>query len=68
MDTPSKELGWAYENEALISDIVTYEKVNGILPETGITVTNKNAVLKHKQTKYQQPTPILQNTWTGKAP
>ena len=42
-DTPSKELGWAYEDAALISDIVTYEKVNGILPETGITVTNKNA-------------------------
>ena len=67
-DTPSKELGWAYEDTALIGNIVTHEKVNGILLETGITVTNKNAVLKHKQTKYQQPTPILQNTWTGKAP
>ena len=67
-DTPSKDLGWAYENSALISDIIVYEKVNGILPETGITKANTAAVRSHKQTKYHQKWPILHNTWTGKAP
>eukprot|EP00963_Diacronema_lutheri_P010955 scaffold1268_cov387-Pavlova_lutheri.AAC.3 len=66
-DTPAKELGWAYEDDALISDVAVYERVNGILPETGITTPNKAAILKHKQVKIQQKTPTVQNTWTGKA-
>jgi len=67
-DTPAKELGWAYEDDALISDVAVYEKVNGILPEIGITAANKAAVLRHKRIKFQQKSPIVQNTWTGKAP
>lgn len=67
-DTTSKDLGWAVEDAGVISDVMVYEKVNGILPETGITATNSAAVHKYKQTKYLQKTPILRNTWTGKAP
>eukprot|EP00963_Diacronema_lutheri_P004511 scaffold345_cov371-Pavlova_lutheri.AAC.2 len=67
-DTPSKDLGWAVEDAGIISDVIVYEKVNGILPETGITATNSAAVQKYKQVKYLQKTPILRHTWTGKAP
>ena len=67
-DTPAKELGWAYEDDALISDVAVYEKVNGILPEIGITTANKAAILKHKRVQFQQKSPIVQNTWSGKAP
>ena len=67
-DTPAKELGWAYEDDAMISDVAVYEKVNGILPEIGIIAANKAAVLRHKRVKFQQKSPIVQNTWTRKAP
>ena len=67
-DTASKDLGWAYENNALIGYIIVCEKVNGILREIGITKANTAAVRSHKQIKYHQEWSIIHNTWAGKAP
>eukprot|EP00963_Diacronema_lutheri_P005971 scaffold499_cov335-Pavlova_lutheri.AAC.4 len=63
-----KNWGWAYKDDALISDVAVYEKWNEILPKTGISAANKAIVLKHKQVQFQQKTPIVQNTLCGKVP